>query len=102
MIMTKRGDVFLHVSRFYCWDMSRMDLFLMLAKLVSNMNKKARAKSFFVLEGYLNPGSKISMERDNNSDIMCPLQGFNLGTGNVGSYLRSEIEAGRYFWNRTV
>ena len=56
-----------------CWDMSRMDMFLMLAEVVSNMNKSTKSKRGFVPEGYLNPGFKMSMERDSKMCLLCPL-----------------------------
>ena len=80
--------------------MSRMDIFLMLAKVVSNMNKSTRAKK--VCSGRVFEGPNVSMERVSKSDIMYPLWSFNLGSVNVGSCLRSEIKPGRYFWNMTV
>ena len=76
----------------YCWDVSRMDISLMLAKVVSNMDKSTKSKKGFVLEGYLNPGSKMSMERDSKRCLLCPLRSLGLGSDDVGSSLRSGIE----------
>ena len=69
-----------------------MDISLMLAKVVSNMDKSTKSKKGFVLEGYLNPGSKMSMERDSKRCLLCPLRSLGLGSDDVGSSLRSGIE----------
>ena len=69
-----------------------MDISLMLAKVVSNMDKSTKSKKGFVLEGYLNPGSKMSMERDSKRCLLCPLRSLGLGSDDVGSSLRSEIK----------
>ena len=50
--------------------------------------RERNSKKSFDLEGYLNPGSKVSMERNSKSNLLCILRSFNLGPDDVGSSLR--------------
>ena len=62
-----------------CWstvEMSRMDMFLTYYK-----------------KGYLNPGSKVSIERDSKGCLLCPLWNLGLGPDDVGSNPRIEVTA---------
>ena len=62
-----------------CWstvEMSRMDMFLTYYK-----------------KGYLNPGSKVSIEKDSKRYLLCPLWSLGLGPDDVGSNPRIELTA---------
>ena len=60
----------------YSVGISRMDIFLMYYK-----------------KGYLNPGSKVSIERDSKGCLLCPLWSLGLGPDDVGSNPRIKLTA---------